>query len=334
MYTKTLYRPVRIGKLQLKGNLFLAPAAGYSDVTFRSVAVEWGADFTYTEMVSSEAMVRDSQKTENLFKRAPNEQAYAVQIFGSNPNHMAETAKKILEKASPSCIDINAGCPMPKITKTGAGSALMRNPQNLYTVTKAVRDAVDTVNISVPVTVKIRSGWNTEHLTWKDAAQAAVDAGAAAITIHPRTASQCYGGKADWTILAQLAQMLHPQGISVFGSGDLFTPEDAKAMLEQTDCDAVMFARGAMGNPFIFKRTKELLLHGSYADISFERKLKTGWDELLILTQELGEERACKEMRKRFAAYTKGLEGGAELRKDFVKASTIEEYKSILSMAL
>ena len=162
-----LYRPVTIGSLTLPGNIFLAPVAGYSDRSFRSVCVDWGADFTYTEMVSSEAYIRNSVKTEKLIARAYNEQRYAVQIFGANPDYMAETAVRIIERYRPDCIDINAGCPMPKITKTGAGSALMRKPERLYAVVKAVAEAAGKTGSGIPVTVKIRSGWSQTELTWK-----------------------------------------------------------------------------------------------------------------------------------------------------------------------
>lgn len=324
-----LYRPVRIGGLVLQGNIFLAPVAGYSDRSFRSVCVDWGADFTYTEMASSEAYVRNSAKTERLIARGHNEQRYAVQIFGANPEHMAATAARILAAYRPDCIDINAGCPMPKITKTGAGSALMRNPQKLYAVVQAVTKAVAESDSAVPVTVKIRSGWSQTELTWKEAAQAAFDAGAAALTLHPRTCEQCYNGTADWDILAQLTALMKGR-IPVFGSGDLFTPEAARDMLTVTKCAGIMFARGAMGNPFIFRQTKELLRTGSYAAIPLPHKIRTAKRELALLCEEVGEQIACREMRKRFAAYVKGIEGGARIRERLVRACSVKDYETIL----
>ena len=324
-----LYHPVTIGTLKLPGNIFLAPVAGYSDKSFRSICVDWGADFTYTEMVSSEAYVRSSTKTETLITRAHNEKRYAVQIFGANPEYMAETAIRILEKYKPECIDINAGCPMPKITKTGAGSALMRNPEKLYSVVQAVAKAIISRGSATPITVKIRSGWSQNELTWKEAAFAAVEAGAAAITLHPRTCAQCYSGTANWDILAQLTALMRSR-IPVFGSGDLFTPEAARDMLSSTQCAGIMFARGAMGNPFIFQQTKELLCTGSYQEISPADKIKTARKELEQLCKEVGEEKACREMRKRFAAYTKGIDGGAKLREQLVRACSVKDYEIIL----
>ena len=324
-----LYRPVTIGSLTLPGNIFLAPVAGYSDRGFRSICVAWGADFTYTEMVSSEAYVRNSAKTEKLIARAHNEQRYAVQIFGANPDYMAETAVRIIERYRPDCIDINAGCPMPKITKTGAGSALMRNPEKLYAAVKAVTEAVEKTGIVVPVTIKIRSGWSQTELTWKEAADAAVKAGAAALTIHPRTCAQCYSGAADWDIIAQLVQMMNGR-VPIFGSGDLFSPQVAQNMLSSTKCAGVMFARGAMGNPFIFQQTRELLQTGTYSEITAADKILTAKKELDLLCKERGEQTACREMRKRFAAYTKGIAGGAKLREQLVKASSVHDYERIL----
>ena len=322
---KPLYHPVKIGSLTLDGNLFLAPVAGYSDRAFRSVCRDFGANFAYTEMVSAEALTRGSEKTESLMARAPNEPQYAVQIFGGRPETMAAAARIVLEKAHPECIDINAGCPVLKIVKTGAGSALTREPEKLYAVVKAVADSLGGV---VPVTVKIRAGWDSEHITWKEAAQAAVDAGASAITIHARTRAQGYEGKADWNILAELVQLMRGK-IPVFGSGDAFSPQDARRMLEQTGCDAVMFARGAMGNPFLFAQTKAFLTTGAMHDIDTKTRIEAGFRELELLVADRGEKSACLEMRKRFCAYSRGLPGGGALRKQFVQAETVAHFREI-----
>ena len=321
-----LYHPVKIGNVELKGNLFLAPVAGYSDAAFRSVCIENGACFTYTEMVSAEALVRKNLKTEILMRRACNEKAYSVQIFGGEPEIMEEAAHIVLEKTHCEVIDINCGCPVPKIIKTGAGSALTRDPDRLYKVVEAVVKAAG----SVPVTVKIRSGWESKQLTWREAAQAALDAGVSAITIHPRTRAQGYEGHSDWGIMKELVELVAGR-VPVFGSGDLFKPEDAKAMLEQTGADAVMFARGAMGNPFIFRDASDLLTKGSYEPIPPEERVKTGFAELERLVAETSEQHACLEMRKRFAAYSKGISGGAALRARIVHAATVADYKDIFA---
>lgn len=322
---KNLYHPVKIGNVSLKGNLFLAPVAGYSDSAFRSVCIENGACFTYTEMVSAEALVRKNLKTEILMHRAYNEKAYAVQIFGGEEDIMAQAARIVIEKTNCEVIDINCGCPVPKIIKTGAGSALTRDPDRLYKIAKAVVQAVD-----VPVTVKIRSGWEQKQITWKEAAQAALEAGVSAITIHPRTRAQGYEGHSDWEIMKELVDFVGGK-IPVFGSGDLFKPEDARKMLEQTGADAVMFARGAMGNPFIFRDAVQLLTEGKYTPVPTEERIKTGFSELKRLVEETSEQHACLEMRKRFSAYSKGIEGGAAIRAKIVHASTVQDYIDIFS---
>ena len=329
-----LYHPVKIGNVELKGNLFLAPVAGYSDLAFRSVCVENGACFTYTEMVSAEALVRKNIKTETLMARAYNEKAYAVQIFGGEPQVMSEAAQIVLEKTHCEVIDINCGCPVPKIIKSGAGSELTRDPEKLYRIAGAVVEAAgkyceaEGKGGKVPVTVKIRSGWDIPHITWKEAAQAALDAGVSAITIHPRTKTQGYEGHSDWGIMRQLVEFIDGR-IPVFGSGDLFRPEDAKKMLEETGVDAVMFARGAMGNPFIFRDTTSLLQTGTYEPLPPEIRIKTGFAELERLAAQTSEKHACLEMRKRFSAYSKGIQNGAALRLQIVHAETIQAYKDI-----
>ncbi len=324
-----LYHPVKIGNVELKGNLFLAPVAGYSDSAFRSVCVENGACFTYTEMVSAEALVRKNQKTETLMARAFNEKAYAVQIFGGEEQVMADAARIVLEKTHCEVIDINCGCPVPKIIKSGAGSELTRDPEKLYRIAKAVVEAAGKMG-TVPVTVKIRSGWDSKTITWKEAAQAALEAGVSAITIHPRTRAQGYEGHSDWEIMKLLVEFIAGR-IPVFGSGDLFKPEDAKKILEQTGADAVMFARGAMGNPFIFRDATSLLQTGSYEPLPAEVRIKTGFAELERLATETSEKHACLEMRKRFSAYSKGIQNGAALRAQIVHAETIQDYRNIFA---
>lgn len=320
-----LYHPVKIGQIELNGNLFLAPVAGYSDRSFRSICIENGASFTYTEMVSAEALTRNNLKTEILMRRAENEKVYAVQIFGGEPERMADAAQIVLEKTHCECIDINCGCPVPKIVKTGAGSALTQNPQMLKKVTEAV---INAVKGRAAVTVKIRSGWDQKSITFKEAANAALEAGADAITMHPRTRAQGYEGKSDWNKLSELVKLAEGK-VPVFGSGDLFTPEDAKRMIEETGVDGAMFARGAMGNPFIFIKTIRLLTTGSYEEIPVSERLKTGFKELSLLAADTNEKSACMEMRKRFCAYSKGIPGGAELRQKTVHASTTDEYHEI-----
>ena len=323
------YHPVEIGELKLEGNIFLAPIAGYSDSIFRSLCVSEGASFTYTEMVSSEALVRSSKKTAFLMEKSENEEKYAVQLFGSSPEIMAKAAIIIVENYAPSCIDVNAGCPMPKITKSGAGSALLSNPKLLFDILTALVDTLSPYKI--PVTLKIRSGKTCDAPLWKEASKVAVEAGVKAITMHPRSQAQCYSGVSNTQLIGELKEEVGKYGVKVFGSGDLFSPEDAKKMFEVTKCDGIMFARGAMGNPFIFRQTIEFLKTGKITEISVEDKIKTAKKELFLLCKAKGEKLGCLEMRKRISPYIKGIENASEKRKELVQCSTLEEYENVLN---
>lgn len=324
-----LYHPVEIGKLHLDGNIFLAPVAGYSDRAFRFLCVENGASLCYTEMVSAEALVRKNQKTDELMRRSPNEKVYAVQIFGGVPETMSEAAKMVLERTNCELIDINCGCPVPKIIKSGAGSELTKNPEKLYLNAKAV---VDAVGDKIPVSVKIRSGWDSSSLTWKEASEAAIKAGVSAITIHPRTRAQGYEGKADRKILCDFVDFVKTASngtVRTFASGDVFSPQDVKSILEESGCDGVMFARGAMGNPFVFRQTIDFLKTGTITEISTEERIAAGFRELDIMIEDRGEKSACLEMRKKFCAYSKGISGGAQIRQKIVQASSVADYREI-----
>lgn len=328
-----LYHPVQIGSLSLDGNLFLAPVAGYSDRAFRGLCIRGGSNFEYTEMVSAEALTRRNQKTQEIMKPAPNEKKYAVQIFGGTPEVMYDAATLVLEQTDCSCIDINCGCPVPKVVKTGAGSSLTRDVDRLYDIVSSVVKAVKDKGSEIPVTVKIRSGWDQLHITFREAAEKAIAAGASALTMHPRTRAQGYEGRSNWDYLSELVELVNHR-IPVFGSGDIFKPEDAKKMLEQTHVDGVMFARGAMGQPFIFRQTRELLEKGSYSDIDPKERITAAFQELDVLIEDRGEQAACKDMRKRFCAYSKGLNGGAAMRLEIVHSETRSDYKKIFEQYL
>ncbi|MCL2832595.1 MAG: tRNA dihydrouridine synthase DusB [Treponema sp.] len=322
-----LYRPIRIGTLELPGNIFLAPVAGYTDRAYRSVCAELGADFTYTELASSEALVREGAKTFTLCRRADNEKAYAIQLFGSEPDVMYKAAK-LLEPFHPEAVDINCGCPVPKVVKTGAGSALMRNPALLGRIVEAVVRACREALNGAPVTVKMRSGWDSNSINYAECAAIAAQAGAAMVCLHPRTRAQGYSGKSNWLHIGDLVSGLK---VPVAGSGDLFSPQDAQRMLEQTGCAAVMFARGAQGNPFIFGQTKNLLQKKAFAEPSVNERFAAAFKHLDLLAADIGETAACREMRRAFCAYTKGsgTAGGAKLRDRLVHAQTIADYREI-----
>jgi nifR3 family TIM-barrel protein len=323
-----LYHPITMGPLVIPGNFFLAPVAGYSDRAFRSLCIDQGANFTSTELVSSEALIRRGVKTEYLLRRADNEERYAIQLFGADEEVMYRAAG-LLAPWRPDAVDINCGCPVPKVIKTGAGSALMRNPDALGRVVEAVVRASEESLGGAPVTVKIRSGWDAGAINYRECARIAVEAGAALVSLHPRTRAQGYGGRSDWSHIADLASRLP---VPVAGSGDLFTPEDAERMLRETGCGAVMFARGAMGNPFIFSATRARLGGKDHTPPDREERLKTALRQLGLLARDMGERAACREMRKQFCAYTRGISGGAALRNRLIHADTLEEYRIILSL--
>ena len=351
-----LLRSVRIGSLELPGNLFLAPVAGYTDRAFRSICAEMGADFSFTELVSAEAITRNpayygldslregffKESREDLYakptpgavliNRGPKEKNYSIQLFGAKPEVLGR-ACALLYPLKPDSIDLNAGCPVPKVVKTGAGSALMKDPPLLGRAVGAmVRSCKESLG-DIPVTVKIRSGWDNGSINCRECARIAVEEGAAMVSLHPRTRSQGYGGKSDWSLIADLAALLP---VPVTGSGDLYTPEDARRMLAETGCAAVMFARGAMGNPFIFEAAKSLFAGGSWKIPEIPQRFAVALRHLEMLAGDLGEKRACLEMRKQFCAYTKGvmglpgISGGAALREKIIHAETIAEYRQIL----
>ena len=326
-----LYRPIKIGSLELPGNLFVAPVAGYTDRAFRSICVEEGACFSFTELASAEAISRKGLNTPalNLIQRGENEKRYAIQLFGGESESIYMAAK-LLAPLKPDALDINSGCPVPKVVKNNAGSALMKNPANIGRIVEAaVRASRESLG-DIPVTIKIRSGWDSASINYAECARIAVEAGAQMVSLHSRTRAQGYSGKSDWSHIADLAARL---SVPVTGSGDLYTPEDARQMLQETGCAAVMFARGVMGNPFIFSATISLLETGVWEPVPFSKRITAALRHLEMLAADIGERTACLEMRKQFCAYTKGVTGGAALRDRAVHAETIEEYRRIIEEA-
>ena len=330
----SLFHPVTIGSLELPGNLFLAPVAGYTDRAFRSICTEYGASFTCTELASAEALVRGGKATLALIRRGENEKHYAVQLFGHDPETMYKAALA-LAPFHPEAVDINSGCPVPKVIKTGAGSALMKDPALLGRIVGAVVRSSKEALGNVPVTIKMRSGWDSQHLNYRECARIAVEEGASMVSLHPRTRAQGYGGRSDWSHITDLVSRI---GVPVTGSGDLYSPEDAGRMFIETGCAAVMFARGAEGNPFIFPATRSFFSTGSWEPAPFEEKITVALRHLILLAADMGERAACREMRKQFCAYTKGPPGeigepgSAALRKRLVSAETIEDFRMILGI--
>jgi nifR3 family TIM-barrel protein len=331
---------INIGKLRLDGNLFSAPVAGYSTRAARSIAAVMGASFGFTELVSAEAIVRGlktsggraeiPKQTAILLGKGPLEKHYAIQLFGASPESMYRAVKSLcLCGIKADALDLNAGCPVPKVCKTGAGSALMRDAALLGKVTGALVEAAGDFFPGIPVSVKMRSGWDNTSINYLQCAEAALEAGAKMLTLHPRTRAQVYSGVSNWEHIKNL--VCHVGGGAVIcGSGDLYTPKDAGRMLAETGCNAVMFARGAMGNPFIFRQTQEFLETGRYSAPTAGERIAAGFKELLLLVDDLGQTSACLEMRKIFCAYTKGIPGSARVRNELVHAATVADYQRIL----
>lgn len=319
--TTSLYRDIPLPGFTVRGNLFLAPLAGFTDPPFRSICLEQGASMCWSEMVSAEAAARGSEKTEALMRRAKDEEHLIIQIFLSHYSQ-ALRALPVILSYRPAMIDINCGCPVPKVVKTGAGSALMLRPDDMADIVKALAEAS-----SVPVSVKFRSGWDHDSITFLSFAQKAQEAGASLLTLHPRTRSQGYSGRADWPLTAQLVKH---SDVPVIGSGDADSPERVKQMLEETCAHGVMIGRGAVGNPFIFEQAKSLITDSSYTRPNSEMLWRTIIRHLDAAIADAGEKKACREMRKHICAYTKGLPGSAALRHALVHAETRQEYLEFL----
>lgn len=297
---------MRIGDIETYNNIFLAPMAGITDIAFRRICKSFGCGLVYTEMVSAKGMYYKSENTAVLTQIDEEERPVAVQIFGSNPDIMAYAAKQ-LEKDGADIIDINMGCPTPKIVNNGDGCALMKKPDLVGKIIAAVVEGV-----KIPVTVKIRKGWDEGNANAIEIASIAQENGAKAITVHGRTREQFYSGKADWEIIRKVKKEVT---IPVIGNGDIFTPQDAKNMMEETGCDGVMIGRGAQGNPWIFERTIEYLKSGAILpEPSVKEKVNMILEHMDKLIELKGEYVGIKEMRKHIVWYLKGLPNSSRLK--------------------
>jgi len=313
-----------IGGISYKNPFFLAPLAGYSDRAFREMCLSYGASATVTEMVSAEGLSRNSGKTEELLLRANGEKLLTIQLFGPDKDPFERCVGRLMAY-DPTMVDVNCGCPVPKVVRTGSGSALMNTPDKITGIVKALKDLTHR-----PVSVKFRLGWDDGHVNYLEFAKAAADGGVDMMTLHCRTRSQGYEGKADWSHLKKLKDEYESTGIRIFGSGDVFSAEDAVRMLGETGCDGVMFARGAIGNPFIFREAIELLENGRAAKPSIEERIEALRKHLSLECEYLGEEKAAKEMRKHAAAYIKGMKGAGRIRERLVTSKRMEDYMEAL----
>ena len=320
-----MIKPLQIGSVTLPNNLILAPMAGVTDLPFRLLCKEQGAGLLCMEMVSAKAILYKNKNTKELLTIDPRENPVSLQLFGSDPDIVAGIAHQIEERPF-DILDINMGCPVPKIVNNGEGSALMKNPKLAGEIIKKTVNAVQK-----PVTVKIRKGFDDDHVNAVEMAKIAEDAGAAAIAVHGRTREQYYAGKADWDIIRQVKEAV---SIPVIGNGDLLTPEDVTAMKEQTGCDGFMIARGAQGNPWIFRQILHYFETGEHLEKpSFAEVTQMILRHARMLMDFKGDYIGIREIRKHAAWYTAGYPHSSQLRVKINEVESYEELEELLTEA-
>ncbi|HWI51180.1 MAG TPA: tRNA dihydrouridine synthase DusB [Symbiobacteriaceae bacterium] len=320
----TLLKPIQLGSLTIERPLALAPMAGVTNWPFRLLCKEKGCGIVVTEFVSDKAILFDSKRTHEMMELLEVERPAGVQIFGADPDTMARAAARVVELEHPDFIDINMGCPAPKVTKGRGGSSLLKEPENAQEIVRQVVRAV----APLPVTVKFRIGWDASTINAVEIARRAEAAGAQMLTVHGRTREQQYGGQADWDVIGQVA---HAVSVPVLGNGDIATPQQAAHRLETTGCAGLAIARGAMGNPWVFERTVHYIETGEVLpEPGARERVDTALRHLDLMIEYRGEYLAVREMRKHAAWYLKGLWGAAEARNLINTAETPDGLRQIL----
>ena len=314
----------KIGNIEIKNQVVLAPMAGISNTAYRQIIKEMGAGLIYAEMVSDKAICYGSERTYELLKMNESERPIAQQIFGSDLTSFVEAAKKIEDYMHPDIIDINMGCPVPKVAVSAeAGAALLKNPEKIKEIVSAVVKSVP-----IPVTVKIRSGWDENSINCIEVAKICEKAGASAITLHARTRSQGYSGHSDWSLIKKVKESVN---IPVIGNGDVTSCYEAKKMLLETGCDLVMIGRGLLGNPWLIKECNDYLNEGKLPKkVTYKEKIEMMKRHLTDLVSEKGEKNAVLEIRTHFLYYLKGLEGSSEIKNMICKETSYENIIKIL----
>ncbi|MFZ5825998.1 MAG: tRNA dihydrouridine synthase DusB [Bacillota bacterium] len=323
-----LLKPIRLGSLVIERPLALAPMAGVTNWPFRLLCKEQGCGMVVTEFVSDKAILFDSKRTQEMIELLDEERPAAIQIFGADPETMAKAALRVVELQQPDYVDINMGCPAPKVTKGRGGSSLLKEPDNAEEIVRQVVRAV----APLPVTVKIRIGWDASTVNAVDIARRAEFAGAQMVTVHGRTREQHYSGEADWNVIAQVARAV---SVPVLGNGDITTPEQAAYRLRTAGVAGLAIGRGAMGNPWVFKRTAHYLETGELLPEPDARdRVEMALRHLDLMIAYRGEYLAVREMRKHAAWYLKGLYGSAEARNLINTAETPDQMRSMLTAYL
>jgi nifR3 family TIM-barrel protein len=311
---------MKIGNLKLKNPIISAPMAGISDLPYRLIMKRHGAALVFTEMISANGLFFNGQTTRELLKSSPEERPLGIQLFGESADRLAEAARSIEEYGE--LIDLNLGCPVRKVIRSGAGSALLREPVKVARIISAVRRAT-----SRPLSIKFRSGWDNTSVNFLEIGRIASEEGVDAVTLHPRTRTQMFGGQAEWQHIKQLKESL---SIPVIGSGDLFCAEKIITMFEQTGCDAVMVGRGGYGNPWIIGQALDLLAEKTMISPTTSQRLDVAHSHLELCLDYFGPQRTLGQMRKHLCWYVRGMGNAAGFRAEINRATTIEKMRNLL----